>query len=147
MSKQLHLGFYNCCVGLVPFLIHLHLHFMLTIGERLLKNYRVPWENVLLTRAILHPTLPVRILEPTSEAVLLVVRACADPKSAGGNCSLVQRAAAGNPGGASPAYAKAFCGVSQLQRGRGADAQCGAGAALDCGQPEQACSPRAATME
>jgi thymidylate kinase len=57
-------------------LIHLHLHFMLCIGERLLKNYRVPWENVLLTRAILHPTLPVRILEPTSEAVLLVVRAC-----------------------------------------------------------------------
>ena len=57
-------------------LIHLHLHFRLIVGERLLKNYRIPWEEVLLTRAILHPTLPVRILEPTSEAVLLVVRAC-----------------------------------------------------------------------
>jgi thymidylate kinase len=57
-------------------LIHLHLHFRLIVGERLLKNYRIPWEDVLLTRAILHPTLPVRILEPTSEAVLLVVRAC-----------------------------------------------------------------------
>src|SRR5258708_29659826 len=45
-------------------------------GERLLKNYRIPWEEVLLARAILHPTLPIRILEPTSEAVLLVVRAC-----------------------------------------------------------------------
>jgi hypothetical protein len=57
-------------------LIHMHLHFLLIVGERLLKNYRIPWEEVLLTRAILHPTLPIRILEPTSEAVLLVVRAC-----------------------------------------------------------------------
>jgi thymidylate kinase len=48
----------------------------LIIGERLLKNYRIPWEEMLLTRAILHPTLPIRILDPTSEAVLLVVRAC-----------------------------------------------------------------------
>jgi thymidylate kinase len=57
-------------------LIHIHLHFLLVVGERLLKNYRIAWEEVLLARAILHPTLPVRILEPTSEAVLLVVRAC-----------------------------------------------------------------------
>lgn len=57
-------------------LIHIHLHFLLIVGERLLKNYRIPWEAVLLTRAILHPTLPIRILEPTSEAILLVVRAC-----------------------------------------------------------------------
>jgi thymidylate kinase len=57
-------------------LIHIHLHFRLIGGERLLKNYRIPWEQVLLTRAVLHPTLAVRILEPTSEAVLLVARAC-----------------------------------------------------------------------
>ncbi len=57
-------------------LIHVHLHLQLIIGERLLKNYRIPWEEMLLTRAILHPTLPIRILDPTSEAVLLVVRAC-----------------------------------------------------------------------
>jgi thymidylate kinase len=57
-------------------LIHIHLHFQLVVGERLIKNYRIPWEDVLLTRAILHPTLPIRILEPTTEAVLLVVRAC-----------------------------------------------------------------------
>jgi len=131
-------------------LIHLHLHFRLIVGERLLKNYRIPWEEVLLTRAILHPTLPVRILEPTSEAVLLVVRAClelrrvdlmtlcvwqATTRSTRGTprphrgarpcgraieCGLggtrcrcpVQRAAAGNLGGAPPAHAKAFCGVS-----------------------------------
>lgn len=57
-------------------LVHLHLHSQLVVGERLLKNYRVPWEEALLNRAILHPTLPIRILEPTSEALLLVVRAC-----------------------------------------------------------------------
>ena len=57
-------------------LIHIHLHFRLIVGESLLKNYRIPWEEVLLTRAILHPTLPIRILDPTSEALLLVVRAC-----------------------------------------------------------------------
>jgi thymidylate kinase len=57
-------------------LIHIHLHFQLIVGERLVKNYRIPWEDALLTRAVLHPTLPMRILDPVSEAVLLVVRAC-----------------------------------------------------------------------
>jgi thymidylate kinase len=57
-------------------LIHLHLHFRLIVGERLHKNYRIPWENNVLTRAILHPTLQVRMLDPASEAVLLGVRAC-----------------------------------------------------------------------
>jgi thymidylate kinase len=57
-------------------LIHIHLHFRLIVGEPLLKNYRIPWEDVFLARAIHHPTLPIRILDPASEAVLLVVRAC-----------------------------------------------------------------------
>jgi hypothetical protein len=57
-------------------LIHLHLHFRLIVGERLHKNYRIPWETNILARAILHPTLPVKILDPASEAVLLGVRAC-----------------------------------------------------------------------
>jgi hypothetical protein len=57
-------------------LIHIHLHSQLIVGERLLRNYRIPWEEVFLSRAVFHPTLPIRILEPTSEAVLLVVRAC-----------------------------------------------------------------------
>lgn len=57
-------------------LIHLHLHFRLVIGEKLLRNYRIPWEEAVLSRAIGHPILPIRILDPTSEAVLLVVRAC-----------------------------------------------------------------------
>jgi len=39
-------------------LIHFHLHFRLIVGERLLKNYRIPWEKELLARAVPHPTLP-----------------------------------------------------------------------------------------
>ena len=57
-------------------LVHVHLHFRLVSGERLLKNYRVPWEDQLLARAIRHPTLPILILDPSSEALLSVVRAC-----------------------------------------------------------------------
>jgi hypothetical protein len=57
-------------------LIHLHLHFRLIVGERLHKNYRIPWETEILAQAIPHPTLTVKILDPASEAVLLGVRAC-----------------------------------------------------------------------
>jgi hypothetical protein len=57
-------------------LIHLHLHFRLIVGERLHKNYRIPWETEVLARAIPHPTLTVKILDPASEAALLGVRAC-----------------------------------------------------------------------
>jgi len=56
-------------------LIHLHLHFRLIAGEPLLRNYRIPWEHALLSRATAHPTLPIRILDPVSEAILLTVRA------------------------------------------------------------------------
>ena len=59
-------------------LIHIHLHFFLIVGEKFLKNYRLPWEAIFLKRAILHPTLPIQILDPASEAVLLAVRACLD---------------------------------------------------------------------
>ena len=57
-------------------LIHLHLHFHLVVGERLHKNYRIPWEAEILARAIPHPNLTVKVLDPSSEAVLLGVRAC-----------------------------------------------------------------------
>jgi hypothetical protein len=56
--------------------MHLHLHFRLIVGERILKNYRLPWERIILERAILHPALPIRIVDPASEALLWVVRAC-----------------------------------------------------------------------
>jgi hypothetical protein len=57
-------------------LIHIHLHLRLIVGERLHKNYRIPWETEILARAVPHPTLAVKIMDPASEAVLLAVRAC-----------------------------------------------------------------------
>jgi hypothetical protein len=57
-------------------LIHLHLHYQLIVGERLHKNYRIPWEREVLARATPHPTLPIKMLDPATEAVLLVIRTC-----------------------------------------------------------------------
>jgi hypothetical protein len=57
-------------------LVHLHLHFRLIVGEPLLKNYRIPWEDEILARSIRHQTLPIRVLDRVSEALLLVVRSC-----------------------------------------------------------------------
>jgi thymidylate kinase len=59
-------------------IVHLHLHFRLVVGEKLLKNWRLPWEAAILTRAALHPTLPIRVLDPASEALLLVTRAAVE---------------------------------------------------------------------
>jgi len=61
---------------LIGRLIHVHLHFRLMTGERLLKNYRLPLEDMILTRAIQHPAFPIRILDPASEAFLLIIRGC-----------------------------------------------------------------------
>ena len=55
-------------------LIHLHVHFRLMLGEPLLKNYHAPWEQELLARAVFHPSFPIRMLDPVSEAFLLTVR-------------------------------------------------------------------------
>lgn len=55
-------------------IVHVHLHIALIVGESLLKNYRLPWEAALLGSAIVHPTLPIRTLDPVDEAILLLVR-------------------------------------------------------------------------
>jgi hypothetical protein len=57
-------------------IVHVHVHFLLMAGASLLKNYRLPWEDEILARAVEHPTLPIRILDPASEALLLMVRSC-----------------------------------------------------------------------
>jgi hypothetical protein len=57
-------------------IVHLHLHFRLVAGNSLLKNYRLPWEAAILARTIVHPMLPIRILDPANEALLLMVRGC-----------------------------------------------------------------------
>ncbi|SFO66646.1 Thymidylate kinase [Mesorhizobium sp. NFR06] len=56
-------------------IIHLHLHYRLVVGEPLLRNYQLPWEQLILASAIPHPRLPIRVLDPASEALLLLVRA------------------------------------------------------------------------
>lgn len=56
-------------------IVHVHLHTQLVTGEQLLKSYRLPWEAVILPLCVWHPTFPVRVLDPASESVLLVVRA------------------------------------------------------------------------
>ena len=60
-------------------LLHLHLHFRLIVGEPLLKNYRIPWEDEILARSRRHENLPIRVLDPSSEALLLTIRACLEP--------------------------------------------------------------------
>ncbi|MDE2583543.1 MAG: hypothetical protein KGL52_18055 [Rhodospirillales bacterium] len=57
-------------------IVHVHAHFRLVLGSRLLKSYRLAIEDLLLGHAVAHPTMPIRLLDPASEAVLLVVRAC-----------------------------------------------------------------------
>lgn len=57
-------------------IIHLHLHIRLIAGNSLLKNYHLPWEEALASRTVVHPVLPIRMLAPVDEALLLIVRAC-----------------------------------------------------------------------
>ena len=56
--------------------LHVHLHTRLVSGERLLRNYRLPWEAAVLASAVRHPASQLPILDPASEAVLLAVRTC-----------------------------------------------------------------------
>lgn len=57
-------------------IIHVHFHTRLMVGGALLKNYRLPWEERLVSRAAPGRGLPMPLLDPASEAVLLIVRAC-----------------------------------------------------------------------
>jgi hypothetical protein len=56
-------------------LVHLHVHYQLTLGERFLKGYRLPWEELLLTRRVLDEEHGIYVAEPAVELLLLVVRA------------------------------------------------------------------------
>ena len=59
-------------------LLHVHVHFFAVLGQALLKNYRLPWTAAILSRAEMHPTLPVRMLDPATEALLVFLRRCVD---------------------------------------------------------------------
>lgn len=57
-------------------LLHVDLQTCIVVGDALVKEYRLPWEQVVLTRSIRDPTLLLNMLDPASEGVLLIVRAC-----------------------------------------------------------------------
>jgi len=56
-------------------LVHLHLHFQLTLGERHLKSYRLPWEVRLLATRRFDRIHHVYIADAALELLLLLVRA------------------------------------------------------------------------
>ena len=57
---------------------HIHVHFQLVAGHSLIRNFRLPIEERILARSVPHPTLPIRVLDPTDEALLLIIRANLD---------------------------------------------------------------------
>src|SRR5262245_18086205 len=55
-------------------LIDLHLHHRLTAGERYLKGYRLPWEELVLSTSRRDPRSGFRTSDPDMECLLLLVR-------------------------------------------------------------------------
>lgn len=53
---------------------HLHLHYRLTLGEKHLKGYTLPWEKELLSHAIWSETYSTYCMNPTDEYWLLLLR-------------------------------------------------------------------------
>ena len=56
-------------------LVHLHLHYQLELGEKNLKGYHCPWEELLLSTRIYDQEHQIYIAEPNIEIIILVVRA------------------------------------------------------------------------
>lgn len=55
-------------------LTHLHLHYQLTLGEKHLKGYRLPWESAVLATATVDAQFGVYVADPNVEMLLLLVR-------------------------------------------------------------------------
>jgi len=55
-------------------LVHLHLHYRLELGEKHLKGYHLPWEDLILTSRLYDTPHNVYIAEPNIEMILLIVR-------------------------------------------------------------------------
>ena len=55
-------------------LAHLHLHFQLTLGQRHLKGYRLPWEDRVLATRRFDEANGVFVADPALELLLLLVR-------------------------------------------------------------------------
>lgn len=56
-------------------LLHLHVHYQLTLGEKHLKGYRLPWERVVLRTRVFDGDAGIYVADPNIEALLLLVRA------------------------------------------------------------------------
>jgi hypothetical protein len=56
-------------------LVHFHLHYVLGLGEKQLKGYHLPWEELILSSRIYDNEHHIYIAEPHIEIILLMVRA------------------------------------------------------------------------
>lgn len=56
-------------------LSHFHVHYQLTLGEKFLKSYRLPWEGAVLASRVLDGEHGLYVIDPQLEALLLVTRA------------------------------------------------------------------------
>lgn len=55
-------------------LVHLHLHHRLTLGQKHLKGYRLPWDEEVLSTRQFDPLHGIYVSAPETELLLLVVR-------------------------------------------------------------------------
>lgn len=56
-------------------LVHLHLHYQLTVGEKHLKGYRLPWEDMILSNRQFNHKEKIYVADSNVEMILLLVRA------------------------------------------------------------------------
>ena len=73
-------------------LLHLHVHYQLTLGEKDLKGYRLPWENVVLDTRVFDEEAAIYVADPNIEVLLLLVRAALKLRSRDRLSSLLGRA-------------------------------------------------------
>ena len=66
---------YVCCDTDTGKLIHLHIHYQLTVGEKHLNGYRLPWEEITLSTRMMDSRHEIYVADPHVELVLLVTRA------------------------------------------------------------------------
>ncbi|RAP77487.1 hypothetical protein [Paenibacillus montanisoli] len=56
-------------------IVHLHMHYQMTLGEKYLKGYCLPWDKVILETRKWDPENRIYISDPNVELILLLVRA------------------------------------------------------------------------
>ena len=55
-------------------LVHLHLHYRLTVGDSFLGGYRLPWETLVLSTRRFDTTMAMYVADPHVELLLLIAR-------------------------------------------------------------------------